>query len=177
MNSPAVHFSIHFDSLPFIQPTPSFNPCPLGPVYLGTIGHTSSQFGFCWLMIAARKNDRAFLPWFSVWLPTLLNHIIYLWLIRHMEALKQLMIPSRAYLAQLWGNGKCRVALSTDHLKPLRFKKEVICRIGTGRHCRNHHNPWYKITGKYPLYHFVIIVSPRRAGSFSKSKHSFLFFH
>ena len=121
MNSSAVHFSSHFFLSLSSNPTPS-QPMPPGAREHGravakTVGHRHSRFGCCWLMTAAGKtNCRAFLPWFAMWLPTLLNHVIYLWLIRHMEAPRQLMTLSWAYLAQLWGNGKCRAALSPDHL-------------------------------------------------------------
>lgn len=104
-------------SQPAAPPTPA-----RGQSTLGTWTHNSQncwpQKFSVWLLLAddsgQKTNCRAFLPWFAPWLLTLLNHIIYLWLIRHREALRQLMVPSQAYLAQLWGNGKCRVALSPD---------------------------------------------------------------
>lgn len=119
-----VHFSIPLLFYPSFPTIPPFNRCPQGLVCLGNVdmhqpkplaAEVLSRVAVDWWQLPG-KNGSVFLPWLTTWRPPLLNCIIYVWLVRHMEALKQLMIPSRAYLAQLWGNGKCRVALSTDHL-------------------------------------------------------------
>lgn len=94
-----------------VSPQGTFLPWEHGHVLSKAGDKWRSQFEFSWLMTAARKK--------SQWIPALvvrvafhlLNHMISLWLIRHMEALKRVMLPPQAHLVQLWGNGKCRVAL------------------------------------------------------------------